>query len=453
MSERAGRRSGYRLTVSDRLLHSEPMQQACAQRDFGEVFRLVNRRAGASYADIAAAVGKMTSARVGDVIRGVRRIRDVSVIERVADGLGIPGHMLGIDTRAWELPQRDLGNLNSVAIAPDESVSLGEALTAADEARQLMNRALASRTVTPEHIDALERAAARDARDSVFTAPLDMLNTLLFDFSEIRQFITEAQSPDVQGRLYRVTAQLAALAADELMVIGDARQAWAWHTTARSAADATGQPETMAQVRAVGTLIPLYYNNSSEAAVLAREVQEITDDARRSSAASALAATLESLALAQVDDLPGSVAALNRAEGEFERLDADQQAESVFGFSERRWAFYRARIISRQGDFERAWEAHEHALTLYPEQVVGDPSIIRLGQAESLIRHGGVEDGCNLAAETLLNMPAPHRTDIFLSQGGKVLNAVNPDQRFLPIARDLRDLVTRLRRSHAGKES
>ncbi|WP_257231885.1 tetratricopeptide repeat protein [Streptomyces sp. Rer75] len=102
MSEREARRSDYPLTIPDRLLLSEDMKRACGRRDFGEVFRLVNRRGPVSYAEIAAAVGKMTSARVGDVIRGVRGIRGLAVMERIADGLGIPGHMLGLPERPWE---------------------------------------------------------------------------------------------------------------------------------------------------------------------------------------------------------------------------------------------------------------------------------------------------------------------------------------------------------------
>jgi len=102
MDDRAGRRSGYVLTIPDTLLHSDAMRRACATRDFQEVFRLVNRRTGSSYAVIASAVGKMTSSRVSDIIRGVRGIRGQAVIERVADGFGIPGEMLGLPQRPWE---------------------------------------------------------------------------------------------------------------------------------------------------------------------------------------------------------------------------------------------------------------------------------------------------------------------------------------------------------------
>ncbi|MEU5644392.1 XRE family transcriptional regulator [Streptomyces milbemycinicus] len=102
MDERETWRSGYPLTIPDALLQTEAMQRACATRNFREIFRLVNRRTGSSHAVIASAVGKMTSARVSDIIRGVRGIRGQRVIERVADGFGIPGEMLGLPPRPWE---------------------------------------------------------------------------------------------------------------------------------------------------------------------------------------------------------------------------------------------------------------------------------------------------------------------------------------------------------------
>ncbi|MEV1008779.1 transcriptional regulator [Streptomyces sp. NPDC049881] len=108
MDDRAARRTGYPLTIPDALLHSDAMRQACVTRNYGEVFRLVNRRTGSSYADMAAAIGKMTSSRVGDIIRGVRGVRGQGVIERVCDGFGIPGEMLGVPTRPWEPDRHDI---------------------------------------------------------------------------------------------------------------------------------------------------------------------------------------------------------------------------------------------------------------------------------------------------------------------------------------------------------
>ncbi|MFI0814703.1 transcriptional regulator [Streptomyces sp. NPDC021098] len=127
MDKRETRRSDYPLTIPDVLLQSEAMRRACATRDFREIFRLVNRRTGASHAAMAAAIGKMTSSRVSDIIRGVRGIRGQEVIERVADGFGIPGEMLGLPRRAWEGSPENIGKAgddgNSVenAFAPGTS--------------------------------------------------------------------------------------------------------------------------------------------------------------------------------------------------------------------------------------------------------------------------------------------------------------------------------------------
>ncbi|WP_181727471.1 XRE family transcriptional regulator [Streptomyces sp. PT12] len=116
MDDRAAQRTGYPLTIPDALLNSEAMQRACATRNFQEIFRLVNRRTGSSHADIAAAIGKMTSSRVSDIIRGVRGIRGRSVIERVADGFGIPGEILGLPRRPWESSPKGLdGSTNTRA--------------------------------------------------------------------------------------------------------------------------------------------------------------------------------------------------------------------------------------------------------------------------------------------------------------------------------------------------
>jgi hypothetical protein len=108
MDDRETQRGGYSLTIPGTLLQSDAMLRACATRNFQEIFRLVNRRTGSSHAVMAAAVGKMTSSRVSDVIRGVRRIRGQEVIERVADGFGIPGELLGLPKRPWEgSPEKD----------------------------------------------------------------------------------------------------------------------------------------------------------------------------------------------------------------------------------------------------------------------------------------------------------------------------------------------------------
>ncbi|MBZ4321133.1 hypothetical protein [Streptomyces huiliensis] len=83
-----------------RLLNSEDMEAACRARDFATVFRLA-KRAGIH----PALIGRrclLTPSRVAEILKGQRKVVDIQVVERIADGLRIPGLMLGLAPRAWE---------------------------------------------------------------------------------------------------------------------------------------------------------------------------------------------------------------------------------------------------------------------------------------------------------------------------------------------------------------
>lgn len=73
---------------------------------------------------------------------------------------------------------------------------------------------------------------------------------------------------------------------------------------------------------------------------------------------------------------------------------------------------------------DEAWEAQDRALDLYPADVVGDPTIIRLDRALCLVNKNEVDAGCELAADTLSSLPPEHHAPIFLGHGKKILAAV-----------------------------
>ncbi|WP_435848535.1 helix-turn-helix domain-containing protein [Streptomyces javensis] len=76
------------------MLASDEWQNACRSRDFARIFRLVKLKAGVYPSRIAALCG-MTPSRVGEIMAGRRTPAHIDVIERVADGLRVPGAMLG----------------------------------------------------------------------------------------------------------------------------------------------------------------------------------------------------------------------------------------------------------------------------------------------------------------------------------------------------------------------
>jgi transcriptional regulator with XRE-family HTH domain len=84
------------------LLSDDRLLRACAERDMGAVFRMLNSR-GVSTRRIAAAVD-ITQGRLYDYMNGKSRVEKLALFEQIADAFHIPGHLLGLARRSWEPP-------------------------------------------------------------------------------------------------------------------------------------------------------------------------------------------------------------------------------------------------------------------------------------------------------------------------------------------------------------
>lgn len=84
------------------LLDDARLRTACADRDMGALFRLINAR-GVSTRRIAAAVD-VTQGRLYDYMRGKSRVEKLTLFEQIADAFHLPGHLLGLARRSWEPP-------------------------------------------------------------------------------------------------------------------------------------------------------------------------------------------------------------------------------------------------------------------------------------------------------------------------------------------------------------
>lgn len=72
------------------------LREALAKYDFGPVFRAVRRTVSLSQEELGFLIG-LSQARVSDVERGARRLRDVATVARIARVMGIPPRFLGFD--------------------------------------------------------------------------------------------------------------------------------------------------------------------------------------------------------------------------------------------------------------------------------------------------------------------------------------------------------------------
>jgi hypothetical protein len=88
--------------VSPELLAREDFRAACAERNFTAMFLLMKKWDGTSQDKIASQVPGLSQSRVSEICRGVASIQHLHVIEKLADGLRIPGGYFGLAPRPWE---------------------------------------------------------------------------------------------------------------------------------------------------------------------------------------------------------------------------------------------------------------------------------------------------------------------------------------------------------------
>ncbi|MFJ8842427.1 XRE family transcriptional regulator [Streptomyces cyaneofuscatus] len=103
---------------------------ACAERDMGTLFRLLNHR-GVSTRRIAAAAD-VTQGRLYDYMNGKSRVEKLALFEQIADAFHIPGHLLGLARRAWEPPRAEEGDQRVQAVPEGGDIVAMDAFRAAD---------------------------------------------------------------------------------------------------------------------------------------------------------------------------------------------------------------------------------------------------------------------------------------------------------------------------------
>jgi transcriptional regulator with XRE-family HTH domain len=84
-----------KFTAPAALWERSDMAEAVSRRDFGQVIRIFRRWTGASQTDAGALIG-IPQSHVSEIERGARHVLTLELIERIADGLGIPRRAVGL---------------------------------------------------------------------------------------------------------------------------------------------------------------------------------------------------------------------------------------------------------------------------------------------------------------------------------------------------------------------
>lgn len=125
------------LQVSAQFWHRDDVALALEQRDIGRLFRLLRQHCGASQTRIGTAVG-MTQSTVSLIVTRGQPVIAIAVLERIADGLGMPDTsrmQLGLAPKEVDSVRRRtalglglIGALNPAALADILGESAAEAL-------------------------------------------------------------------------------------------------------------------------------------------------------------------------------------------------------------------------------------------------------------------------------------------------------------------------------------
>ena len=167
---------------------------------------------------------------------------------------------------------------------------------AAERIRRRLDDALLGATVSVTMLDYWESAVAEYGRQYLTAPPLRLLCDVLLDLGDVRRMCEHRQPLEFGERLCVLAARLAGLAGMIMINVGDQRLARSFFSTARSAADETGDRPLRAWVAVREALVPLYYGDPRQAAAAARAGADLAG--RKACPAGVMAPIVEARAVA-----------------------------------------------------------------------------------------------------------------------------------------------------------
>ncbi|WP_415950109.1 helix-turn-helix domain-containing protein [Streptomyces sp. KLOTTS4A1] len=303
-----------------RLLVDPEMIHACRVRDFARIFRLVKTRAGI-YPSMIARRCDLTPSRVGEVMAGRRQLQHMDVIERISDGLRIPGDLLGLARRPWETPQ-------ALAVTEREAPP---ATTATSPVRPT------APALPGPDVDSILALASRT---SLNTATLEAFRSSIEDYwrrddqhggealrpaivGQLRHVVgllEENRPPSIRHGLYGIAAELARLAGWTYFDARQYHQARAYFTEALQLAKEIDDRQFMANVLACMSLQATYQDKPADSLALVTAAQ---DQARSTPSATprvlSMLSMREAFAHATLGNRDGTHQAIRDAHHHFEQ--------------------------------------------------------------------------------------------------------------------------------------
>jgi tetratricopeptide (TPR) repeat protein len=326
--------------------------------------------------------------------------------------------------------------------------------------RRRLDEALLGATVSVAMLDHWEGMTGEYGRQYMTVPPMRLLCDVLLDLGDVRRMCEQRQPLEFVERLCRLAARLAGLAGMTMIDAGDHRLARSFFSTARTAADETGDRHLRAWVAVRESLVPLYYGDAAQAAAAARAAADLAG--HQPSVAGVMAPVVEARALARLararsggnmrGDTAGrggaggaevrrASAALDRAHEALDQLPEEERRDTVFGYTERQLLFHQGDALVTLGDNRGADDAFGQALRLYSPAEFLDRALVTLGQARCRLQAGEPEEALRVSQDALLGLPSQHRPGIVLRSARSLGEAVTAKHGDFPAVRDYREAL------------
>jgi len=421
------------------LLTEPEVRQALAQRNFTVVFTAA-QRAQLSFNAIADAIG-IKADRVSKIARGIGEITGIETVERIADGLRIPGEMLGLATRPWETappsPPRQEDPMHRRGLLRGTLAAGTASLTGVAGALARTNEALAY--TGSEALTSIEAAAEAYSRGYRGRAPTDVLDELADEVDRAAPRLLWQQSAASRKALTHAIGQLGGLTAIVLHDLGRHREADQWFATAARSAQRSGDQQLHAWILARHAMVPLNFGAPLVAVRLAEQARHLAGDTDTPAAALAASVTARAHALAGTHDL--ALDALNDADRIAGKLDAVQTADTWIGYCPQKHQVHRSQALTLLGKTGLARAAQHTALELTAPASTMTRTLLLLDAAACDHRDGESLAACEAATTALTAAAGRFRDGLVHRRGVELHRSLPPDLRESRAGRALADAL------------
>ncbi|WP_088994424.1 helix-turn-helix domain-containing protein [Micromonospora echinaurantiaca] len=356
------------LRIPDDLWSHENMRTALGTRDIGAVFRLLARHTGASQTRIGAAVG-LEQGYISRIIAG-RKVTSIDVLERIADGCGMPDEArmtLGLAPRRQAyrpvMASRPPGGQSDVPANRSwhDDVRAAAQLWKGDVNRRDMLRQAAfgsagytlpalrwftaatpqpvaqegRRTVGQPDIDTIREVTATYRRlDNQYGGGHARDNVVRYLHHEVTPLVTEGRyEPATGSRLLAAVAELTQLAGWQAYDMAEHGRAQRYLTHALDLARAADDAGLGAEILAAMSHQVTYLGHTAAGVDLARAARQTAQRAGLT-VLTAEALVMEAHAHAAARDERACATALHRAEQALDRADRSSDPQWLGYFDE-----------------------------------------------------------------------------------------------------------------------